>query len=359
MKRTHHDRLAAELLTEDGLTFARRKLLALLRRVADRGATGPGLCITSLCAVAAMLSANGGSSGVDHDVRRRDRLILERLLLTGTWRRLKTLDFGWRAALATIAGLYPHFGEPLGYLRDMAALAERGDRVLVADPILLDGPPGTGKSTLAEQLPALFAGGYQRLAMSMAQSSGGLGGSETFWYNTQVGAVFKALVDGECANPLFLLDEIDKVSGRHGYDPLGPLFQLLEPAQACRWVDVSMPSLTLDASRILWVATSNERRLIPGPLLQRFMVFEIPLPTADQRHAIIASVDAALKRDDPRLAGLEIGDSAVAMLVGLAPREIRQRLRQAYGRAAYDGRNRVHAGDLDLRHTGAPRIGFC
>ena len=98
-------------------------------------------------------------------------------------------------------------------------------------------------------------------------------------------------------NPIFLLDEIDMVSTDGRFDPLGPCYQLLEPALARTFVDLSVPALPLDASKIVWVATSNDASRIPEPIRQRFTRFNIPLPTPEQSLAVLRSVLRWLQRN--------------------------------------------------------------
>ena len=74
------------------------------------------------------------------------------------------------------------------------------------------------------------------------------------------------------------------------YNPLGALHQLLEPRQAKRFKDLSLPTLPLDASHVIWVATGNDIDAIEKPILDRFVVFEIEKPSAAHMRTIAQSV---------------------------------------------------------------------
>lgn len=151
------------------------------------------------------------------------------------------------------------------------------------------------------------------------------------------------------ANPLFLLDEVDKVRGRQEFDPLGALYSLLEPATAKTFRDLSMPRIALDASRIYWLLTSNEVSSIAAPLLSRIRRFDIPSPTPDQAVTILNTVYQAVQQE-VRLpvAMAPLAPAIVATLSRVAPRRQRQILREAIGRTLYAGRREISVHDLRL-----------
>lgn len=86
------------------------------------------------------------------------------------------------------------------------------------------------------------------ISLSAAQAGAFLAGSETYWGNSQPGIVWKLLVQGGYANPLFVLDEVEKAPSTWG-DPLGALFQLLEQKSAEIFLDKSVPWLSINAAR--------------------------------------------------------------------------------------------------------------
>lgn len=298
--------------------------------------------------------------GEDH--RRRNRQIYERLRAGhGHLRQLRQLPGSWRADLIALEGDYPNCAELIGHIRAMGALAEIGDGVIRLDPILLDGEPGSGKSTIVEHLAEIISGGFQRVAMSAAESGAQIGGSASSWANSQTGVVFDTLVMGRYSNPLVLLDELDKAPLSPGdrYSPVGPLYQLLESAMAREFRDLSLPVLALDASRITWMATSNDGGVIPVPLLQRMQRFAIEQPSAEAAIRVVGSVMTRLSMVEPVLARFWLAEDATKRLAAHSPRIMRSLIRVACGRAVEQRRLKVIADDVPLADIQRRRIGFC
>ncbi len=294
------------------------------------------------------------------DLATRDKEILGKLLVPGGCiRPLKTLGWNWRADLDALERAYSNFDELFGYVRAMAALAELSDGVIVLDPIVLDGAPGSGKSTIVEELAAIVAGGFRRISFSAAETGAQIGGSASSWSNSTIGAVFDALVNGRWGNPLFLLDELDRTSRDSRFSPLGPLFQLLEPAMSRSFQDLSVPSLTINASRILWMASSNESDRIPEAIRQRFAHFDVPYPVGTQSHAVAQSVLQRLALAEPVIGRFTITPQAVDVLAKHPPRVMRRLIRIGCGKAAVDARFEVRPEDLPPAVAQKTRMGFC
>ena len=89
-------------------------------------------------------------------------------------------------------------------------------------------------------------------------------GASSQWKGARPGKVFETLVDGQYANPVMVVDEIDKAGGEHAYDPLGALYGLLEHDTAGSFTD-EFAEVPIDASQVIWVATANDGRAIPRP----------------------------------------------------------------------------------------------
>ena len=287
--------------------------------------------------------------GQDSDDRQRKSAVHERLLQRGDYRRLARLPDDWRTQLDEIEALFPNFASVVDYLRAMFAVAELGETSPHLDPLLFNGPPGVGKSLFAERLGDFFGSGYRRVNMENAQTNAQLAGSDEFWSNSKTGAVFDTLVEGDYANPLFHLDEVDKVRGRQEFDPLGALYSLLEPATAKSFRDQSIPRIALDASRIYWLLTSNEVSSIPAPLLSRIRRFDIPSPTPEQAVTILNTIYQAVQQEVGLPVAMDpLSPDVVTALSRLAPRRQRQILREAIGRTLYAGRREISVHDLRL-----------
>ena len=283
----------------------------------------------------------------DPEARQRKSALHALLTERGEYRRLAPLPADWRAQLDAIEARFPNFGSVLDYLRALFVVAELSAGSPHLDPLLLNGPPGVGKSLFAEQLGAFFGSGYRRISLETAQTNAQLAGSDEFWSNSKTGMVFDTLVEGDYANPLFLLDELDKVRGRSEFDPLGPLYSLLEPATARAFRDLSMPRLALDASRIIWLLTANDVALVPAPILSRVRRFDIPPPTPAQAVVILHNIfEEAQRALALPQAMAPLSADVVETLSRVAPRRQRQMLREAIGRALYAGRRGITGDDL-------------
>jgi ATP-dependent Lon protease len=186
-----------------------------------------------------------------------------------------------------------------------------------------------------------------------------LSGSSSQWKGSRPGKVFEALVDGQYANPVLVVDEIDKASSDAQYDPLGALYGLLEHDTAHAFVD-EFAEVALDASQVIWITTANDERAIPDPILNRMNVFEVPAPTREQARAIALRLYQGIRRDHgwgERFAP-EPGDDVLDGLAELAPREMRRALMTGFGNARLAGRETLEPGDLPRAGGGKARVGF-
>lgn len=227
-------------------------------------------------------------------------------------------------------------------------------------PILLLGDPGIGKTHFAKQLARLLGTAYQYVAMSSLTAGWILSGASSQWKNAKPGKVFDALVNGSYANPVITVDEIDKASGDSQYDPLGALYALLEHDTAQTFID-EFAEIPINAGHVIWIATANDERSIPEPILNRMNVYEIPSPDHDGARRIAQSI-----YDEIRSAhnwGLRfpetLGDAALEALKQASPRAMRRAILNGFGAARIDGRDSIEAGDIRLDYGNRRKpIGF-
>jgi len=124
------------------------------------------------------------------------------------------------------------------------------------------------------------------------------------------------------------------------------------------FTDLSVPMLPIDASHILWIATANDARRIPEPIRQRFVQFDIPMPSPEQSLAVARSVMRGLKEQRPRLRRFTLVDGAEDALVGLAPRQMRKQINLGCGQAARASRTVVTAADFPVDVALGRKVGF-
>ena len=255
----------------------------------------------------------------------------------------------------------PNFREVLDDIRRQLALCHDSRDALEITPMLLLGPPGVGKTHFAREVAQLLGTGMGFVSMSSLTAGWLLSGASSQWKGARPGKVFETLVDGQYANPVMVVDEIDKARGEHAYDPLGALYSLLEHDTAKQFID-EFAEVALDASQVIWVATANDERSIPDPILNRMNVFEVQAPDRDAARAIARRLYAGIRgqHDWGRRFQPEASDEVLDRVAEMAPREMRRAWMTAFGNARLDGRDQVELSDLPLPGAGAKRgpIGF-
>lgn len=280
----------------------------------------------------------------DKELRRRDEEIGKLLTHKGSKRLIGVPDSP-QEAMEHLRERMPHFGEVIDFLRDHLVLGARSGRGSRLPPMLLGGEPGIGKTHFAHLLAEVLGTAVHRISFDKAITGPTLTGSERRWSNSSYGTVFEAVCLGEFANPVMVLDELDKATLRQDWNPLAPLHSLLEPATARKSKDISL-DFEFDCSQVTWIATANSLRTIPDSLRSRFEIFHVERPDA---RAALASTRCVVQvvYDELDLGDFEPPGSFVAVrLAHLTAREAQHATRKAIARAVADKRNRVTLADL-------------
>lgn len=253
----------------------------------------------------------------------------------------------------------PNFHEVLDDLRRQLALCTDSHDALEITPMLLLGPPGVGKTHFAREVAQLLGTGLGFVSMSSLTAGWVLSGASSQWKGARPGKVFETLVDGQYANPVMVIDEIDKAGGEHAYDPLGSLYGLLEHDTAHAFTD-EFAEVPIDASQVIWVATANEARAIPDPILNRVNVFEIEMPDRDAARRIASKLYRSIRADHAwgQRFDAEPSDDLLDAMAALAPREMRRALMTAFGNAKLDRRDVLEPRDLPGATSKRSPIGF-
>ncbi|RYF16571.1 MAG: AAA family ATPase [Comamonadaceae bacterium] len=266
------------------------------------------------------------------------------------------------SGIPEMAALYeqlPNFADALDDIKRHVALAQDSGDGIEITPMLLLGPPGIGKTHFARQLAELLGTGMSLVPMSSMTAGWLLSGASSQWKGAKPGKVFEALVDGQYANPVLVVDEIDKASADAQYDPLGSLYSLLEHDTAESFMD-EFAEVAIDASQVIWIMTANDDRCIPEPILNRMNVFEIDAPSLDQARAIARNLYQSIRNEHGwgRRFDDEPADDVLDCLAELAPREMRRALMTGFGNARLDHRGAIQADDLPKCGNGKTKLGF-
>ena len=261
-----------------------------------------------------------------------------------------------------MADLYeqlPNFSDALDDIKRHVALAQDSGDGIEITPMLLLGPPGIGKTHFARQLAELLGTGMSLVPMSSMTAGWLLSGASSQWKGAKPGKVFEALVDGQYANPVIVVDEIDKASADAQYDPLGSLYSLLEHDTAESFMD-EFAEVAIDASQVIWIMTANDDRCIPEPILNRMNVFEIDAPSHEQARAIARNLYCAIRGEHGwgRRFDEEPSDDVLDCLAELAPREMRRALMTGFGNARLAHRESIQAEDLPKCSDKKGKLGF-
>lgn len=253
----------------------------------------------------------------------------------------------------------PNFHEVLDDVKRQLALCQDSRDALEITPMLLLGPPGVGKTHFAREVAHLLGTGMGFVSMSSLTAGWVLSGASSQWKGARPGKVFETLVDGQYANPVMVVDEIDKASGEQAYDPLGSLYSLLEHDTAGCFTD-EFAEVAIDASQVIWVATANDARAIPEPILNRVNVYEVQMPDADAARHIASRLYRSIRANHDWGSRFAPEPEAAVLdrLAEMAPREMRRAWVTAFGNAKLAGRDRVTVQDLPATQGKRAPIGF-
>jgi ATP-dependent Lon protease len=254
---------------------------------------------------------------------------------------------------------FPQFEEVIDFYENSIITLAKLNLPFEISPVLLQGEPGLGKTYFTSELAKLINLPFFEISLATTTSSFCLGGGGIQWAEGEPGFISKTLAESRVANPVVLIDEIDKSSQDSRFNPMSVFYGLLESHSAKRFRDEAL-EFNLDASKIIWIATGNYIYNIPAPIQSRMRVFTIKQPDKICMQPVVKSIYSNLINNKAygKLLDESLGEDVIESLAIRSPRTIKLALEESAFKAIREQRSAIHIVDLPIFEKEKARVGF-